>query len=160
MSEDARFEDAAQHRPLRLVARDSADLEVISALVQDAVIAAGDMAWQRGKRQFALLINRFRWEDQEAAARGNRPFERVRSILLVRDVMGVASQGFDRKDADLVLSMLSLAFHPGEDGTGRVEITLAGDGGIALEVEALDTTLYDVTRPYRAPSGKAPSHPD
>ena len=39
-------------------------------------------------------------------------------------------------------------------------LTLAGDGAIALEVEALEVTLQDVTRPYRAPSGKAPAHPD
>ncbi len=31
-------------------------------------------------------------------------------------------------------------------------LTLAGDGAIALEVEALDVTLKDVTRPYIAPS--------
>jgi hypothetical protein len=37
-------------------------------------------------------------------------------------------------------------------------LTLAGDGAIRLEVEALEVALKDVTRPYRAPSGKAPSH--
>jgi hypothetical protein len=35
---------------------------------------------------------------------------------------------------------------------------LAGDGAIALDVEALDIRLDDVTRPYRAPSGKVPHH--
>ncbi|KKM80919.1 hypothetical protein LCGC14_1335040 [marine sediment metagenome] len=43
--------------------------------------------------------------------------------------------------------------------TGRVILTLAGDGAIALDVEALEVTLRDVTRPYIAPSGKAPQHP-
>ena len=37
-------------------------------------------------------------------------------------------------------------------------VALAGDGAIALEVEALDVRLDDVTRPYRAPSGKVPNH--
>ena len=31
-------------------------------------------------------------------------------------------------------------------------------GAVALEVEALDVTLQDVTRPYLAPSGKVPDH--
>jgi hypothetical protein len=35
---------------------------------------------------------------------------------------------------------------------------LAGDGAIRLEVEALEVILRDVTRPYRAPSGKVPRH--
>jgi hypothetical protein len=39
-----------------------------------------------------------------------------------------------------------------------VEITLAGDGAILLELEALDVTLKDVTRPYIAPSKKQPDH--
>ena len=51
-----------------------------------------------------------------------------------------------------------LAFAAGPDGTGTLTLTLAGDGAVALSVEALEVTLKDVTRPYRAPSGKVPSH--
>jgi len=43
---------------------------------------------------------------------------------------------------------------------GRVELTLAGDGVIAVDVEALELLLRDVTRPYVAPSGKVPGHPE
>jgi len=74
--------------------------------------------------------------------------------------MKVSSQGFDRTDKDLVMSLLSVTFEPGEDGAGQVLLTLAGDGAIRLDVEALDVTLKDVTRPYKAPSGKAPEHGD
>jgi hypothetical protein len=38
--------------------------------------------------------------------------------------------------------------------------TLAGDGAIRLSVEAIELMLKDVTRPYVAPSKKAPSHPE
>ena len=68
--------------------------------------------------------------------------------------------GIDPSDRDLVLSILSLAFEPGAEGAGTLRLILAGDGEIALEVECLDVTLTDVTRPYVAPSGRAPSHPD
>ncbi len=153
---DASFEDGAE-APLRLQARDSEDLKVISALVQDAVFPATEMAWDRRRRRFALLVNRFRWEDGTRAARAG-DFERVQSLLVVSDVLGVASQGIDRNDPDLVLSVLTLDFLPGEDGAGHVSLTLAGDGEIRLAVECLDVALRDVTRPYRAPSGRAPSH--
>ena len=43
-------------------------------------------------------------------------------------------------------------------GIGALILTLAGDGAVALDVEALDVRLDDVTRPYRAPSGKVPTH--
>jgi Protein of unknown function (DUF2948) len=77
---------------------------------------------------------------------------------VVEDVLKVQSLGFDRAEKDLVLSLLSMSFTGGEDGTGRLTLTLAGDGAIALDVEALEVRLDDVTRPYRAPSGKVPQH--
>lgn len=157
MSGDAGFHDGAE-APLRLVARDAEDLQVISALVQDAVLPAAEMAWDRRARRFAMLLNRFRWEDREAAERRGRPFERVRAVLSIGDVRNVASQGIDRGDPDLVLSLLAVGFEPGEDGTGRLVLTLAGDGAVAVDVECLDVTLADVTRPYAAPSGQAPGH--
>lgn len=154
---DASFKDGGEE-PLRLVAQDAEDLKVVSSLIQDAVLPVTELKFDFRRRRFALLLNRFRWEDRGEAERVGRAYERVRSVLVVEDVLKVQSFGFDRADKDLVLSLLSLEFAPGGDGTGRLTLTLAGDGGIALDVEALDLRLEDVTRPYRAPSGKAPRH--
>ncbi len=159
MTEDARFEDGGE-RPLKLMALDADDLAVVSALVQDAVFPVTEMRWQPAQRRFALLLNRFRWEDAEKAAKRQRPVERVQSVLAIGDVEKVQSQGVNRGEKDLVMSVLSISFIPNEDGMGRVEITLAGDGAIGLEVEALDVTLQDVTRPYIAPSRHQPQHPE
>ncbi len=156
MVEDARFEDARE-APLRLKALDAEDLQVISALVQDAVFPATEMTWDKAGRRFALLLNRFRWEDAKATAQ-RRDFERVQSILVIEDVLKVSTQGVKQADKDVILSLLSMSFEPGKDGMGRLELTLAGDGAIALDVEALEVTLKDVTRPYAAPSRAQPSH--
>lgn len=158
MTEDARFEDGVD-KPLALMARDAEDLQVISALAQDAVFPASEMRWTPADRRFAILLNRFRWEDA-AKAHGRRDFERVQSVLLIEDVMGVRSQGVPKGDADTILSLLALEFRPGPDGTGEVVMTLAGDGVISCAIEALEVVLRDVTRPYIAPSRKAPRHPD
>lgn len=154
---DASFEDGAES-PLALIAADADDLGVLSALLQDAVLAASDMRYIAKRREFGLLLNRFRWEDKPAAERAGRPYERVRCLLVFNDVLGVRSQGVDPQDADTILSLLSVSFVPGEDGMGRVILTLAGDGAVELEVEALNATARDVTRPYAAPSRKVPSH--
>lgn len=153
---DARFEDADE-APLRLHAADVEDLNVISALVQDAVFPVTEMRWQPALRRFALLVNRFRWEDQ-AGVTGRHPPERVQAILLVEDARKVSSTGIDRTETDMVLSLLSLEFEAGADGTGRILLWLAGDGAIALDVECVNVSLRDVTRPYRAPSGSVPHH--
>ena len=151
MAGDARFEDATDH-PLALRAFDGEDLQVLSALVQDAIFNASDVSFSRKRRRFAVLVNRFRWEAGTAAP------ERVRSVLAVEDVLGVQTQGFGCDDCELVFSVLALDFRPGPDGAGEIEIILAGDGGIRLRVEALEATLKDVTRPYIAPTGKRPHH--
>lgn len=161
MSEDARFEDAdGAAAPLRLVALEPDDMPVVSALLQDAVFQSGDLRFDRKGRRFAMLVNRFRWEDRPAAEAAGRAYERVRTLVAVGDVLGVASQGFDRHDPDLVLSLLAVSFVPAGDGAGEVVLTLAGDGAIRLTVECLDIQIRDVTRPYAAPSGRAPDHGD
>ena len=118
------------------------------------------MRWDRKGRTLALLLNRFRWEDRASAEKTARPYERVRSLLVISDVTHVSSQGIDRTDKDLILSVLSLAWEPTADGAGRVTVTLAGDGAIAADVECLDLAIRDMTRPYVAPSGHVPHHPD
>ncbi len=154
---DARFADGAE-RPLRLKAESAEDLPVLAALLQDAVFTAPDMGFSRRGRRFDVLLNRFRWEDRSAAEAARRPYERVRAVLSVLDVTGLASQGVTPGDKDSVLSLLSLGFTPGEDGTGVLELVLAGDGALRLQVECVNLVLTDVTRPYRAASEQAPGH--
>ena len=125
---DATFEDGAE-RPLRLIARDADDLQVISTLVQDAVLTGADLRYTQSRRRFTILLNRFRWEDREQAQAARRRVERVRSILDFSDVTAVSHQGLER-DADTILSLLSVDFTPEAEveagdpaGPGRVTLT-------------------------------------
>lgn len=154
---DARFEDGDES-PIRLLARTAEDVTLIAALTQDAVFLITEMTWARPRRRFALLLNRFRWEDRETALREKRPFERVQSLLTVETVTAVRTQGIDRGQKDMVLSLLDLRYDGPPDGPGQLTLILAGDGAIELTVEVPDVALRDTTRPYRAVSGKAPDH--
>ena len=60
---------------VRLRALDAEDLQVVSALVQDAVVPGSEMRCDRKGRRFAALLNRFRWES------AGREAERVRAML-------------------------------------------------------------------------------
>lgn len=151
---DARFEDGAEHS-VNLGAFDAEDLKVISALAQDAILPITEMRFDRKSRRFALLLNRFRWEDDGAARHAP---ERVQAVLAFDNVLNVSTQGIDRSDKDMVLSILSLTWEEGEDADGTLLITLAGDGALRLSCEALEATLKDVTRPYVAPSKHVPHH--
>lgn len=154
---DARYQDG-NDRPLHLAAQDTEDLSVIAALLQDAVLPVREMKFDPRRRRFLALLNRFRWEDRAAAEAERRGYERVRSLLTIADVRKVNVWALDRTDEALILSVLSMSFEPGEDGTGRLALALSGGAALALDVEVLDVTLRDVTRPYLAPSGRLPGH--
>jgi len=155
--QDASVEDG-QESPLNLGALDAEDLQILSTLAQDAVFPVSEMSWRTAERRFALLINRFRWEDVPAAKTRGRAVERVQALMVVDNVLAVATQGIDRTDEDMILSVLSVQFVAGDDGAGEVLITLAGDDAVRLSVESLEVTLKDVTRPYAAPSRHVPDH--
>ena len=158
MDEDARFEDGKpDDAPLRLAVQSVEDLGVASALLQDAVGKAGEISWMPRRRRLAMLVNRFRWEDHAAADRQRRPFERVRTAIVIDDVLKVQTRGLDPTDREMLFALLNLEFDAGDDGAGRLILHLAGDGDLALEVECLDLHLSDISRPWIASAG-APDH--
>ena len=74
------------------------------------------MTWRPQARDFAMLLNRFRWEDKPRAEPAG-PYERVQSVLAISTCHRVSAR--DRPhDGDTILSLLAVAFEPGEDGTG------------------------------------------
>ncbi len=154
---DAGFAEGAE-TPLRLQAENAEDLGVISALAQDAVGRTDRIAWTPRSHRFTALLHRFRWEDAEAARRQRRVFERVQALLVVSGALRVRALGLDPTDRRLVLSLLALEFAPGDEGAGTLRLLLAGGAEIALEVECLDVTLTDVSRPYAAQAAAAPRH--
>lgn len=157
MTQDAGFNDALD-RPLNLGAQDAEDLQVISSLTQDAVLTVEDLKWSRAERQVVFLLKRFRWEDVELAKQQGRDPERVQSLLVIQNATRLASKGIDRKQADVVLSLMSLEFSGTEDGVGALVLTFSGDGALKVQVDGLDVALRDVTRPYVAPSKQVPNH--
>ena len=55
--------------PVRLRAVDQADLAVIAAMLQDALLPMMDIAFQPAENRFVAVANRYRWENKEAPER-------------------------------------------------------------------------------------------
>lgn len=157
---DARFEDGAvfADQPLRLVMASAEDLDVVSSLVQDAVGKTGEISWMPRRNRLVMLLNRFRWEDREAAEKSDRKFERVRTALIFDSARAVRSRGLDPKDGETTYAILRLSWEPGEDAEGRIVVMLAGDGDLAVDVECVDGQLTDLSRPWEAHARAAPDH--
>lgn len=144
----------AEGRALRLIAEDSADLEVISSAIQDAVLKAENLKFDRKRRRFTLEVNRFQWEDS-ASKRG--PQGRVRALLAIDGVLSVKTRAVTKADPDLVLSILSVSFEAAsEPPGGKITVLFSGDGELALEVEAIDATLLDSA--YEWSTRQRPDH--
>ncbi len=152
---DARFEEGGEG-PLRLRADGAEDLEILSALTQDAVGKIGNVHFAPRRRRFSLLLYRFRWEDRARAAKERRPFERVAAAMTFDDVLRARVTGCDLRQKDSVFNLLSLNFEPGEDGAGRLQLLCSEGIAFALDVECVNAALVDLTRPWAA--GGEPQH--
>ena len=157
MPEDARFEEG-EDKALNMGVFDKRDLEVVSSLIQDSILPTSEIKWLSSSNKLALLINRFRWEDKSFLPSKHENLERVRSLLMISHVKSISSSGFSSKQKDKILSLLSISFNGDEGGSGNIFMILSGNGGIRVNVDALEINLRDVTMPYIAPSGLLPDH--
>ena len=158
---DAKFQDgvaSGRDAPLRLMAQDAGDVPALSALIQDAVFTGADVTFVPARRRFAVLLTRLRWEDAAQAQLDARPYERVKSLLVIENITALRRAGFDPKDSAAVQSLLAITFAARDELGGTLTLTLSGGGAIAMDVETIDITLRDVTRPHRAIAQNLPDH--
>jgi len=132
---------------LRLRIEDADDLRVVSAHLQDAIARLGDFAYEKKRRRFAAVFNRYRWETE-----GRRvPRSRIRSGLHLDGVTAVRSQNIRVDDPEAVVELLAIRFQPApdtDDPGGTVTLDFAGGGTIALAVECLEGHLIDMGQPW------------
>tara|TARA_B100000676_G_C17686661_1_gene634155 strand:- start:149 stop:637 length:489 start_codon:yes stop_codon:yes gene_type:complete len=157
MAQDASFSDGTDSA-LNLGALTPEDLEIMSSILQDGIFFIKDLAWSNKKRQVAILVNRFRWENKsEYMVKKTLP-ERVNSLLIIDNVLNVSSQGIDRSDINAPLNLLKLDLKQSRNSL-FLTLLLSDFGAIRCEVEAIQLCMKDVTQPHKAKSGKIPNHP-
>ncbi|MGF1594989.1 MAG: DUF2948 family protein [Kiloniellaceae bacterium] len=164
-------EDARADRPLKLRAHDPADMDVVAALLQDALVPLSDMAYLAKEKRFVLVANRFRWhgdpaeddrpaqpaplpEGEDAAFAeedGEPPFERVNSGLCFDKVERVSYRGLTPGGRDEILSLLTITARP-----DAITLIFAGEAAVRLEVQAIRCHLEDIGHPW--PTRWRPHH--
>ena len=139
---------------IKLKAETAEDIPVLSALLQDAAIRVGDLAYEPERHRFAAVLNRYRWEKKVRKKRGK---ERVRTGLHFDGVLKAALQHVPMQDADHVLELLAIETDAAEDGNHHIVLTFSGYAAIRLTVECIDGHLTDLLGPWKTKS--EPSHP-
>ena len=135
---------------LKLSALDADDLAIISAAVQDALVAVRDCAYLKDEKRFVLLLNRFRWEDDPETGTGH---SRTHSALVFNEVNAVHHHKIPLDKPDRVLDLLSVAL----ENAGSAVLRFAADRTIRLEIGRLACHLGDVGEPW--PTPWKPAHP-
>jgi len=121
---------------LRLKAQDAADLAVLSACLQDALILVDDMLFLPEERRFVAVANRFCWEappDQDGC------YRRTTAGIEFDDVSGVKRRGFDRHSGERILSLLTV-----QAATGGIELTFSGGSALLVETGSIAIRLQDI----------------
>ena len=135
---------------LKLSALDADDLGVISAAVQDSLVAVRDCAYFAGEKRFVLLLNRFRWEaDPGVESR----YWRTHSALVFNGVNKVHHHAIPLQEPDRVLELLSVT----AENERSVTLGFAAGRAIRLEIDRLACHLGDVGEPW--PTPWKPAHP-
>ena len=141
--------------PLKLVALDQEDLEVISCHVQDAVVTVGEIVWIPAERRLVIPLNRFDWESAE----GTTPqFRRRRAALRFERVNSFKARGIDPASKGAMLNLLAANFFEGAPPSGHVELTFSGGPALRLDVECVEAELVDLGPEWV--TVRRPGHPE
>ncbi len=120
---------------LKLRAEDADDLAVLSACLQDALVAVRDLGLSA--RRAAVSSSSpiaFAGRAGCARCRAKRVIERVLCAVTFGAVAGVSYRGFRRSDEDRILCLLAIRSEP--DGTGGASIHLEFAGAAAIRLDA------------------------
>jgi ribosomal protein L30/L7E len=139
--------------PVKFVALDREDLEVISAHLQDALVKVADILWRPQEKRLVAALNRFDW----LSAQANHPkLRRCLSVLRLDRVNSCKCRSVNPAGKDAILNLLAVEFHETDPPAGVITLTFSGGGALRLEVECLEAELADLGPSW--PAAARPIH--
>ena len=128
---------------LKLRAEDAGDLAVISACLEDAVFAVGEMAFAPADNRFAAIVVR---RCREAAG---GPTGQAKAAIHFDDVCAVKLRGIDRTDSKRLLKLAGIISEPGRSAT-VVRLLFQDGGEVWIETGQLACLFQDLEEPRPA----------
>jgi hypothetical protein len=141
--------------PVKFVALDRDDLQVVSTHLQDALIQAADIIWRPTENRVVVALSRFDWLAAEAL---NPELRRCWSALRFERVNCCKCRNLDPAGKDAMLNLLAVEFSEAEPPAGVVTLTFSGGAMLRLEVECLEVELADLGPSW--PTDMRPIHAD
>jgi hypothetical protein len=140
--------------PLKLIALDKDDIEVVSAHLQDAIVKVGDIHWRPAERRLVVALGRFDWATAKA---GDTQYRRHLAALRFDRVDACQCRNVMQQARDAVLNLLAVEFEETDAPAGVVTLVFSGGGALRLKVECLEVELADLGPSWNAAG--CPEHP-
>jgi hypothetical protein len=118
---------------LKLKAKDAEDLQVVSAVLQDAIAPVVDMGYLAEEKNFIMVVQRLCREEAEGGGK-----ERVCCAFNLRGVEKVEIHGFHTADTERMLDLLALL--PEGD---ELHLIFASDARIRLHLKDWSLIVED-----------------
>ena len=131
---------------LKLRAVDAEDVQIVSAVLQDAIVPICDIVWQPEPRRFVMVAQRLRREATDAAAP-----ERICCALDLQGVTQAQLHGLSLQEPARMLELLML----GVEGD-TLHLIFADDARIRLKLSAWTLRIEDFGAPW--PAAHQPQH--
>ena len=137
---------------LKLKAEDKEDLTIISAYLQDAVTVVGDFTFSPKERIFAMMVNRYQWEEQKKLGdcEDGQCCQRIRTGCHFANVLSVSAQNIPQDNKKHILVLPAVEPLELDNGNIAIDLIFAAEGLIRLEAELIDASMQDVGEPYAA----------
>ena len=142
---------------LKLRAVAAEDVEMISALLQDGLVAASDLQYQKDSASFVIVINRFCWEQADDTESETQP-NRCLCGLKVAHVKQVSQRGLSA-GVNQFYNLLSVTYEETKENekvVNRLTFTFSDGYGIRLTVDELALIVQDIAAPH--PGLARPQH--
>ena len=148
---------------LRLLAHDSDDIGVLSALLQDAIVPGSDMSFDRELNEFVIVANRFCWELEPPvdvkSIDGMPIYERRLCGIRIARVRSVQHHNWPGTRQHelfnlLALGLMDMAEEPGDGAVLQFEFS--GGSSLRLNVDDVDVVLADLDVGH--PTSLQPAH--
>ena len=136
---------------LKLRAVAAEDVEIMSALLQDGLVAASDLHYQKDAASFVMVINRFCWEQADDTESQTQP-NRCLCGLKVGHVKQVSQRGLSA-GANQFYNLLSITYEETKENekvVKRLTFTFSDGYDIMLALDELALIVQDIAAPHPA----------
>jgi hypothetical protein len=131
---------------LKLRAKDAEDIQVISAVLQDAIAPVCDMTFMPEKKNFVMVVHRLRHEEKSAEC-----LERICCAFNLSGAEAVQTHGFDLHSREQMLDLLAVLVE-GE----YIHLVFAGEAKIRIQTRGWSLIIEDFGEAW--PASCTPCH--